>query len=58
MYLLNGKGNGETGYRIAAGYLQGFLAITHFKSVIRSFLYLHIAPIAKKLQEEGTKQCA
>jgi len=58
MYLMNGKGNEETGYRITAGYLQGFLAIIHFKSVIRSFLFLWIALIAKKFQEEGTKQCA
>lgn len=55
---MNGKGNGETGYRIAEEYLQVFLVKMCFRSVIRSFLFLQKTLIAKKLQKEGTKQCA
>lgn len=58
LYLMNGKSKGETGYRIAAGYLQGFVAIINYKSIISSFLFLWKALMAKKLQEEGRKQCA
>lgn len=55
---MNGKGNGETGYRIAAGYVQGFVPIINYKSVIKSFLFLWKALMAKKPQEEGRKRCA
>lgn len=56
MYLMNGKGNGKTGYRI--GYYKFFFSNNVFLKRNKILLFLQIALMAKRLRDRVSKQFA